>query len=477
MITQVASFVQAAILAIIVLGGDTAIWHILSLITLLGIINAFDIPARQSLVNELLTDPADLSNAVALNSSVVNLARLIGPAIAGLVLSSFGAGICFSLNALSYLAVIVSLFFLRLKPQPKKAKKQSNLSEIRDTLHYLKHHSVLAPTMLYIAIISLLVIPYNTLLPEFAKAVFQGNAQTYGFMVSSIGLGAFLGTLFLASLAPETKKSRILIINAAVLGGCLMLFSVTKLLPLALFLAVITGFTGLTQSTICLTIVQTASSEEKRGQLISLYAMALFGMMPVGSLLVGLVSNQIGSSTTILIQGLIAVVISLSFYRFLRKKKLQTMKNLLQISLLIVVFSCCHSLTAQEVDTSQLIGKWKLKSYDTIELILSSPAFQQMPENTKKEMTDRIDQQLDNTVYHFVSNDSLIYTDIESGKVVHRKAIYNLNGTYLTLKEIDRPYSRQAKILKLNKQTLIFTPVVEGKDGKGEMVFVRLPID
>lgn len=205
--------------------------------------------------------------------------------------------------------------------------------------------------------------------------------------------------------------------------------------------------------------------------------MALFGMMPVGSLLVGLVSNQIGSSTTILIQGLIAVVISLSFYRFLRKKKLQTMKNLLQISLLIVVFSCCHSLTAQEVDTSQLIGKWKLKSYDTIELILSSPAFQQMPENTKKEMTDRIDQQLDNTVYHFVSNDSLIYTDIESGKVVHRKAIYNLNGTYLTLKEIDRPYSRQAKILKLNKQTLIFTPVVEGKDGKGEMVFVRLPID
>ncbi|AWW28857.1 MFS transporter [Echinicola strongylocentroti] len=330
MITQVASFLQAAILAFIVLSGDTAIWHILTLITLLGIINAFDIPARQSLVHQLLSNPEDLSNAVALNSSVVNLARLIGPAIAGLVLSTLGAGICFSLNALSYLAVIISLLFLKLAPQPKKVKKQSNLSEIKETFSYLKHHPILAPTMIYIAIISLLVIPYNTLLPEFAKEVFQGNAQTYGFMVSSIGLGAFLGTLFLASLAPKTKKSRILIINAAILGSSLIVFSITELLPFALFLAVITGFTGLTQSTICLTIVQTEADAEKRGQLISLYAMALFGMMPLGSLLVGLISNHIGSSTTLLIQGLIAIAIAISFFQFLRKKKLKSMKNTLR---------------------------------------------------------------------------------------------------------------------------------------------------
>lgn len=325
MITQIASMIQASILAVVVLLGHAQVWQILGLITTLGIINAFDVPARQTLVHQLVEDPEDLSNAVALNSSIVNIARLAGPALAGIVLSSLGAGICFSLNALSYLAVIISLLFLKLQPQEKKPKEQSNFSEIKEGFSYMKSHPHLAPLTLYIGIISLLVLPFNTLLPEFAKQVFHGDAQTFGYISSCIGSGALVGTIFLASMKGNSRKGPVLLINAAILGVSLILFSQVQDLYFALPIAVVAGFTALTQSTICLTIIQTRAAPEMRGRMISLFAMSLFGMLPLGGLIIGWVSNQIGSSVTVLIQGIISIIIALAFFNFLsgRKKKKQ----------------------------------------------------------------------------------------------------------------------------------------------------------
>ena len=321
LITQIASMLQASVLAIVVLLGHVEVWQILSLVTILGIINAFDIPARQTMVHQLVEDPQDLSNAVALNSSVVNIARLAGPALSGIILSSLGAGICFSINALSYLAVIVSLLFLKLQPQEAKVKKQSNFKEIKEGVRYLKNHPHLAPLTIYIGIISLLVLPFNTLLPEFAKQVFHGDAQTFGYISSCIGSGALIGTIFLASMKGNSRKSPVLLVNAGILGVSLILFSQVQNLQIALLIAVVAGFTALTQSTICLTIIQTRAAPEMRGRMISLYAMSLFGMLPLGGLIIGWVSNQIGSSLTVLIQGIISIFIALSFWKFFSDRK------------------------------------------------------------------------------------------------------------------------------------------------------------
>lgn len=320
-ITQIASMLQASILAVIVLLGHAEVWQILALVTSLGVINAFDIPARQTLMHQLIERPEDLSNAVALNSSVVNIARLAGPALAGLILSKLGAGICFSINALSYLAVLISIIFLKLKPQERKVKKQSNFKEIKEGLKYLKTHPQIAPLTLYIGVISLLVLPFNTLLPEFAKKIFHGDAQTFGYISSCIGTGALIGTIFLASLNNESKKSIVLLINALVLGVSLIFFSLVDNLNIALGISLVAGFTALTQTTICLTIIQTRSDPDMRGRMISLFAMALFGMLPLGGLIIGWISHQIGSSETVLIQGIISIIIALSFFKKLKPKK------------------------------------------------------------------------------------------------------------------------------------------------------------
>ncbi|GLB48152.1 MFS transporter [Neptunitalea lumnitzerae] len=319
LITQIASLLQATLLAVLIYTNNYHIWHILALVTLLGIINAFDVPARQSLMNRLVTSTTDLQNAVALNSSIVNIARLVGPALAGIILSKLGASICFTLNAVSYLAVIISLFLLKLTPHKIKTKTRSNLDEIKDGINYLKLNKQLGILTIYIGFIALLVSPYITLLPDFAKDMFHGDAETFGYITSCIGFGAFLGSLFLAAQKETNRLTRVLLVNAVLLGISLMLFAYMTYLPIALLLTIITGFSGLTQSTICLTIIQTKSAPEMRGRMISLFAMSLFGMLPLGGLLVGLVSHAIGSSLTVFLEGISAVLIAAIFY-FIRTK-------------------------------------------------------------------------------------------------------------------------------------------------------------
>lgn len=320
--TQFVSLLQAAGLAALILFGHYTVWEMLALSALLGCINAFDVPARQSLVYEMVNDKGDLPNALALNSSMVNLARLIGPAIAGIVLEKLGAGICFVLNATSFIAVIVSLLRMKLPPYKHGPRDKQILVELKEGFVYLRQTPSIAKPILMLAGMSLLVIPYVTLLPVYAKVIFKGNASTFGYIDSFIGLGAVTGALFLASLGPAADRKKILWVNTLVFGTGLILFSHTTWFPLAMVFAMLSGFGMMAQTTITNTIIQTSVTPAMRGRVISYFAMAYFGMQPLGSLLVGAISQYIGAPNTMLMEGMAAIGIVVVFWSWFRKKEL-----------------------------------------------------------------------------------------------------------------------------------------------------------
>jgi MFS family permease len=322
LITQVASMIQAVLLAILTLSGHYRVWEILALSIVLGLINAFDVPARQPLIHDMVTDKEDLPNAFALNSSMVNVARLIGPALSGIMLLKFGAGICFSINALSFVAVIVSLLLMKLPEYVPPVVKKEIKTELAEGLVYLKSTPSISVILLLLASVSLLVLPYNTLLPVFAKVIYKGDAATYGYINSFIGLGAVCGSIFLASLKQGADLKIVLLANSVIFGICLMFFSYVSYFPLAMLFATLCGFGMMSQTTICITIIQVNSHANMRGRVMSYVAMAYFGMLPLGSLLIGAVSQQIGAPNAILCQGILALVIAVLFSKYLRKDKL-----------------------------------------------------------------------------------------------------------------------------------------------------------
>jgi len=323
LITQIASMIQAILLTVLILLNHYIVWEILVLSVMLGIINAFDVPARQALVHNMVDHKEDLSNAIALNSSMVNLARLAGPAISGIVLAKFGAGICFMLNAASFVAVIISLLLMRLNLPTVQEHSKKVMHELKEGLSYLKATPSIGFVILFLACMSLLVLPYTTLLPIYAKVIFKGDATTFGYLNSFIGLGAITGTIFLASLKPGIDLRIVLFITSFVFGAGLILFSHITNLWLACVFAVIAGFGMMSQVTISNTIIQTTSLPGMRGRMISLFAMAFFGMQPLGSLFIGALSHQIGAPDTILAEGISAIIIMSLFLFFMRNSLLK----------------------------------------------------------------------------------------------------------------------------------------------------------
>ncbi len=325
--TQVASMLQALLLAVLILLKHYEVWEILALSVMLGIINAFDVPARQSLVYEMVEDKTDLPNALALNSSMVNLSRLIGPAIAGLVLEYMGDGVCFLLNALSFVAVIGSLLLMRLPQYIKKPHPKNVFGELKEGFSYIKRTPSIAFVLVMLALISLMVLPFSTLIPYYARDVFKGTATTFGIIDSFIGLGAFSGAIFLASLKPRTNLKKILFINTLVFGAGLVLFSHERNYPLALLFVTIAGFGMMSQITVSNTLIQTTVSQNMRGRVISFYAMAFFGMQPLGGLLVGAISKWVGTTDTLMGEGIAALLIGLLHWRYLRREKQKAMRR------------------------------------------------------------------------------------------------------------------------------------------------------
>ena len=317
-ICQVTSMVQAILLAVLIITGHTVIWAILLLSVILGIINAFDVPARQSLLHEVVASPDHLPNAVSLTTATASLAQLLGPALSGIVLSAFGAGVCFLLNAASFGGVILSLLLMKLPVYQPKSNRKKVITEFAEGFTYVKNNREVGLVIVMIAMACLLL-PYNTVLPVFAKVVFKGNAATFGYINSFIGVGAVTATIFLASRKPGIHLRRILFISTLLMGAGLICFSQIRNFPIAMLFAAIAGFGSIAQFTISNIIVQSESAPEMRGRAIGILLMAIFGMMPLGSLLIGAVSEHIGAPTTVLAQGIIAVAIALIFIKFLTR--------------------------------------------------------------------------------------------------------------------------------------------------------------
>lgn len=319
-ITQIASMVQSVGLALLAFSGHNVVWAILVLSVMLGVINAFDVPARQSLVNDVVADKADLPNALSLTTATASLAQLLGPALSGIVLSAFGAATCFLINAASFGAVIVSLLLMNLAPyQPKKTEKRA-IAEFAEGFRYLNERRDIGTIFLLLGIVSLLVLPYNTVLPIFAKVIFRGDASTFGYINSFVGVGSVLGTIYLASRRPGAHIKRILLVATLLLALGLIAFSLTERLAPALGFAVLIGFGAIAQFTVSNIYVQAESAPQMRGRVIGILLMAIFGMMPLGSLVVGGISERFGARPTVLGEGVICFLVAVVFGRALWRR-------------------------------------------------------------------------------------------------------------------------------------------------------------
>ncbi|MEI9917674.1 MAG: MFS transporter [Bacteroidota bacterium] len=317
--TQIASLLQAAVLTSLVFSNHYQVWHILALSVVLGCINAFDVPARQALVYDMIDNKEYLPNAIALNSSMVNGARLIGPALSGIVLEKFGAQVCFLSNGVSFLAVIVSLLFMKLPPFIKKERVTSVVHDLKEGFHYLKSTPSISKVMLMLACMSFIALPYVTLLPIYARDIFAGTASTFGLLNSFVGMGAVGGALFLASMKPGVNLKKVLFRCTLAFAVGLMAFAYMKSFPIALIIIAVTGFGMMAQTTISNTIIQTTVAPTMRGRVISYYAMAFFGMQPIGGLVVGAIAHAFGAPVTILCQGIATLLIAIVFFPFLRR--------------------------------------------------------------------------------------------------------------------------------------------------------------
>ncbi len=317
--TQIGAMIQALILAYLYFSGTIQIWHIVVLGIILGCINAFDIPSRQSFVVEMVDNREDLANAIALNSSMVNSARLLGPSIAGILIAFAGEGICFLVNGLSYIFVIISLVLMKIKPREINTKKQRVIKEMKEGFIYAFKFLPIRYVILLLALVSLMGMQYTVLMPVFAKDILHGDSHTFGFLVGASGLGALTGAIFLASRKNALGFDKIIAVSAGIFGFGLITFSLSRSFAISLLLMVITGLGMMLQMAASNTLLQTIVDDDKRGRVMSFYAMAFMGAAPFGSFFAGILANSIGAPNTIMIGGIACVTGALVFARQLPK--------------------------------------------------------------------------------------------------------------------------------------------------------------
>lgn len=302
-VTQILAMIQAFVLVVLYFTGAIQVWHIVLLGFFLGSINAFDMPARQAFVVDMVTMKKDLGNAIALNSSMVNSARLIGPSVAGVLIAATGEGICFLINGLSYLFVIVSLLMMKLPKKETKKRKERVLHELKEGLSYVFGFAPLRSVVLLLGLISLVGMPYVVLMPIFAKEVLHGGSHTFGFLMGSSGIGALTGALYLASRKSVLLLGKIIPLSAFLFGSGLFLFSLSRSFLFSLGIIFASGLGMIMLMASSNTILQTIVDDDKRGRVMSLYVMAFMGTMPFGSLLAGSVASRIGAPHTLMISG------------------------------------------------------------------------------------------------------------------------------------------------------------------------------
>lgn len=311
--TQSLSMLQAVILSILVIGQVVQVWHLIALSLCIGVINSFDIPARQSFLIDMIERRDDLGNAIALNSSMMNASRLVGPSVAGILIASFGEWICFVVNALSYLAVIVALLAMNVSHIKPKAKGGSIRQELREGLAYAYQFTPIRSILMLIALVSLMGYPYAVLLPVFAKTVLHGGANTYGFLMAAAGLGALTIAIILATRKSIAGLSTVIPIAVALFGTAIIAFSLSRSVAMSIFFLFLAGLGMMGHIASSNTILQALVDDDKRGRVMSLFAMALMGISPLGSLLAGSIADRIGVRYTLLTGGIACLIGALIF--------------------------------------------------------------------------------------------------------------------------------------------------------------------
>jgi MFS family permease len=301
--TQALAAVQSLAMAALTLSGKITIAEVIGLASLQGLINAFDMPGRQSFVVQMVEDRADLGNAIAINSSMVNAARLVGPALAGIVIGAFGEGWCFFIDGMSYFAVIVSLLMMRVKPLDVKRHTATMFEQMREGWSYVSNFRPIRTVLLLFAVLSLMGWPYAVLLPIFASQVLHGGAHTLGWLTGASGVGALVSALSLALRRSVVGLTRNIQVAAAMFGAGLILFGMSHVLWLSLLLMLLVGYGMMQGLTASNTIIQTLVPEDKRGRVMSYYTMAFVGMAPFGSLLAGGLAHWLGAPHTVMITG------------------------------------------------------------------------------------------------------------------------------------------------------------------------------
>lgn len=317
-VTQVLSMLQSAVLAALTLMDIITVNDILMLSVFQGCINAFDMPARQAFALEMVESREDLPNAIALNSSMPNLARLIGPSFAGVLILAVGEGGCFAIDAVSYIAVIFSLSMMKLNPRNKGSRPRGLiLKELMDGGRYAFKSKAILYLLLILALISLMGMPYMVLMPAMVTDRLHGGAALVGYLTAMAGVGALTGTLYLAARKSVVGLSKVVWKSSVIFGLGLVGFSFSKIAGLSMFFLFMVGLGMFVQLAAGNTILQTIVDEDKRGRIMSLYTMSVMGMVPFGSLFSGFLAKYMGISTTILIGGLTCIIGGLSFKRAL----------------------------------------------------------------------------------------------------------------------------------------------------------------
>ena len=321
--TQVSSMMLASILTVLTLSGHVQVWHVFILATLLGIVNAFDIPARQAFIVEMV-GKEDLMNAIAINSSMFNGARILGPAVAGTLVAAIGEGWCFFANAASYIAVIAGLLLMTLTPRRPDPKSGATIAHYAEGFRYVATTKPIRALLLLVGLVSLTGMPYAVLMPIFADRILHGGSRALGILMSAAGTGALLGALRLAARREVRGLGRWIPLAAAGFGVSLILFSLSRMFWLSAALLVPVGFAMMTQMATTNTLIQTLVADRLRGRVMAVYSMMFMGMAPFGALLAGVAAEHLGAPWTVAMGGVVCLTGAGVFYWHLPAWRAQT---------------------------------------------------------------------------------------------------------------------------------------------------------
>jgi MFS family permease len=325
LVTQIFAMLQALVLAALVINGSITVAWIIVLNVILGVINAFDITARQSFVVDMIENKEDLGNAIALNSSMVNGARLLGPSITGILIASAGEGVCFFVNSMSYVVIIIAILRMEIPLKQKKIKEMRILHDFKEGFGYVYNLVPMRSILFLLALVSLFGMSYMVLMPVFAKEVLGGGPHTLGFLMGSAGFGALCGAMYLASRKTTHNLSRLIPASAALFGFGIIAASFSRSLWPSLILLAVAGCGMMVQMAASNTLIQVLVDDDKRGRVMALYAMAFMGMAPFGSLLAGSLAGLIGTPHALMAGGIMCVLGALYF-----SKDILSAKNLMK---------------------------------------------------------------------------------------------------------------------------------------------------